>query len=78
MPWLAVVGRSVSLATAEERKATLLRSEEEQAWHLSRKALVEPLSDKEQAWLEQYRKDYYLVPAGSTAAQGTRGKAQGQ
>ena len=49
------------LRQQEERKATLLRSEEEQAWHLSRKALVEPLSDKEQAWLEQYRKDYYLV-----------------
>ncbi|MGN5116161.1 DNA-binding protein [Aeromonas sp. 55A] len=45
----------------EESKAKLLKSEEEQAWHLSRKACNEPLSDKESAWLEQYRKDYYLV-----------------
>jgi len=49
------------LRQQDERKAKLLRSEEEQAWHLSRKALIEPLSDKEQAWLEQYRRDYYLV-----------------
>lgn len=45
----------------EERKAKLLRSEEEQAWHLSRKALTEALTNKESTWLEQYRKDYYLV-----------------
>ncbi|MGY4106758.1 DNA-binding protein [Aeromonas encheleia] len=49
------------LRQQEERKATLIRSEEQQAWHLSRKALSEALSDKEQAWLGQYRKDYYLV-----------------
>lgn len=49
------------LRQQEERQAKLLRSEEEQAWHLSRKALAEPLTDKELAWLEQYRKDYYLV-----------------
>lgn len=45
----------------EESQAKLLRSEEEQAWHLSRKAQDEPLTEKESLWLEQYRKDYYLV-----------------
>ena len=68
------------LRQQEERKAQLLRSEEEQAWHLSRKALIEPLNDKEQAWLELYRKDYYLVARriDFTLRKEQEAKAQGQ
>ena len=68
------------LRQQEERKAQLLRSEEEQAWHLSRKALIEPLNDKEQAGLELYRKDYYLVARriDFTLRKEQEAKAQGQ
>ncbi|GJA53279.1 transposase [Aeromonas caviae] len=64
----------------EEGKAKLLRDQEANAWFLSRKALIEPLTDTQAAWLAQYRKDYYLVARriDFTLRQEQEAKAQGQ
>lgn len=64
----------------EDRKAKLVRDEEQNAWHLSRKALTEPLTDTQAEWLAKYRKDYYLVARriDFTLRQEQEAKAQGQ